>query len=69
MIRFACLLLASMLAIAGSASGAYAADPVAVRFGDTGVCGSDKVLIDDTGANTSITLNQSVLNTITTINK
>ena len=44
MIRFACLLLASMLAIAGSASGAYAADPVAVRFGDTGVCGSDKVL-------------------------
>ncbi|MEO3387681.1 hypothetical protein [Mesorhizobium sp. CAU 1741] len=44
MIRFVCLLLASMLTFASGASNALAADPVAVRLGDTGVCASDKVL-------------------------
>lgn len=44
MVRIARLFLASMLALAGGISTAMAADPVAVRFDDSGVCASDKVL-------------------------
>jgi hypothetical protein len=44
MTRFASLILASMLALAGGAMPTLAADPVAVRAYDPGVCGDGKVL-------------------------
>lgn len=42
--RFVSLALASVLALAGGIATASAADPVAVRASDSGVCSSDKVL-------------------------
>ncbi len=44
MIRFARLLLASMLALSGAVVAASAADPVAVRIDEPGICGNEKVL-------------------------
>ena len=44
MIRFASLVLASMLALAGSLTMALAADPVHVRIDEPGICGHDRVM-------------------------
>ena len=44
MTRFASLFLAFLLALAGSASIASAADPVQVRIDEPGICGNDRVL-------------------------
>lgn len=44
MIRFASLLLASLLALTGSVLTASAADPVHVRIDEPGICGNDRVL-------------------------
>ena len=44
MIRLASLLLASLLALAGSMFTAQAADPVYVQIDEAGICGNDRVL-------------------------
>lgn len=44
MIRFASLILASLLALAGASVPASAADPVYVRIDEPGICGHDRVL-------------------------